>query len=49
MVLSFESVDGILQNAIIQMKSTDQYFAVILLVVLTFESVDGIYKMRSFK
>jgi len=45
-ILTFESVDGILSGAI-QMKATKQYFPVVLLMmlckmVLTFESVDGI-------
>ena len=46
-VLTFESVDEILNGVTIQMKATDQYFPVVLFimlykVVLTFESVDEI-------
>ena len=45
-VLTFESVDEI--SWCVQMKATEQYFPVVLLimlykVVLTFESVDEIY------
>ena len=48
MVLTFESLGGILSEAI-QMKSTEQYFPVVLFimlykVVLTFDSVDEILK-----
>ena len=48
MVLTFESLGEILSEAI-QMKSTEQYFPVVLLiilykVVLTFDSVDEILK-----
>ena len=47
-VLTFESVDEILKCDI-QMKATEQYFPVVLFimlykVVLTFVSVDGILK-----
>ena len=47
-VLTFESVDNIL-SVTIQMKATEQYFPVVLFiilykVVLTFESVDKILK-----
>ena len=47
-VLTFESVDEILNKSVtIQMKATEQYFPVVLIimlykVVLTFESVDEI-------
>ena len=45
--LTFESEDEILQSVTIQMKPTEQYFPVVLIimlykVVLTFESVDEI-------
>ena len=45
MVLNFESVDEILLSVTIQTKATEQYFPVVLFimlykVVLTFESVD---------
>ena len=48
MVLTFESLGGILSETV-QMKSTEQYFPVVLFtmlykVVLTFESVDEILK-----
>ena len=48
-VLSFESVDEILKCDPIQMKAIQQFFPVVLLimlnkVVLTFESVDEILK-----
>ena len=47
--LTFESEDEILQSVTIQMKPTEQYFPVVLFimlykVVLTFESVDEILK-----
>ena len=49
MVLTFESVDGILKCDHVQMKATEQYFPVVLFtmlykVVLTFETADGILK-----
>ena len=45
----FESVEEILYGVTIQMKATEQYFPVVLFVmlykvVLTFESVDEILK-----
>ena len=45
--VTFESVYEILKNVTIQMKATEQYFPVLLFimlykVVLTFESVDKI-------
>ena len=48
MVLTFASLGGILSETV-QMKSTEQYFPVVLFtmlykVVLTFESVDEIPK-----
>ena len=48
-VLTFESVDEILQSVTIQMKATEQYFPVVPFimlykVVLTFESVDEILR-----
>ena len=47
--VTFESVYEILKNVTIQMKATEQYFPVLLFimlykVVLTFESVDKILK-----
>ena len=49
MVLTFESVDEIIRSVTIQMKATDQYFPVVLFimlykVVLAFESVDEMLK-----
>ena len=51
-VLSFESVDEIL-IVTIQMKATEQYFPVVLIimrykVILTFEPVDEILKCESY-
>ena len=48
-VLTFESVDNILKCGPIQMQATEQYFPVLLFIMLykvglTFESVDGILK-----
>ena len=48
MVLTFESVDEILKQTI-QMKAAEQYFPVVLFIMLykvalTFESVDEIQK-----
>ena len=48
-VLTFESMDGILISVTIQMKATEQYFPVVLFimlykVVLTFESMDETLK-----
>ena len=49
MVLTFESVDDILKCDQSKMKATEQYFPVVLFimlykVILTFESVDKILK-----
>jgi len=48
-VVTFDSVDEILRCQTIQMKATEQYFPVVLFimlykVVLTFESVDEILR-----
>ena len=48
-VVTFESVDEILIKVTIQMKATEQYFPVVLFivlykVVLTFETVDEILR-----